>query len=80
VRTSPYPVFCLFLLKRTTPVQDNSFEVLDIAGMLSGVSAAGFTFGLPGTFNFNGAKYNVSTREFRFAGYLKLFCDDALFT
>ncbi|KAG2740392.1 hypothetical protein P692DRAFT_201810978 [Suillus brevipes Sb2] len=43
-------------------IQDNSFEVLDIAGMLSGVSAAGFTFGLPGTFNFNGAKYNVSTQ------------------
>ncbi|KAG2354208.1 hypothetical protein BDR07DRAFT_628561 [Suillus spraguei] len=30
--------------------------------MLSGVAAAGYTFGLPGTFNFNGAKYNVSTQ------------------
>ncbi|KAG2137855.1 uncharacterized protein EDB93DRAFT_1090990 [Suillus bovinus] len=43
-------------------VQDNAFEVLDIGGMLSGVAAAGFTFGLPGTFNFNGAKYNISTQ------------------
>ncbi|KAG2105528.1 uncharacterized protein F5147DRAFT_702745 [Suillus discolor] len=30
--------------------------------MLSGITAAGFTFGLPGTFNFNGAKYNISTQ------------------
>jgi hypothetical protein len=73
-------VFRSFLLKQTIKVQDNSFEVLDIAGMLSGVSAAGFTFGLPGTFNFNGAKYNVSTRGSRFAGHLKLFCDDVLLT
>ncbi|KAG1813451.1 hypothetical protein EV424DRAFT_1349034 [Suillus variegatus] len=43
-------------------IQDNAFEVLDIGGMLSGVAAAGFTFGLPGTFNFNGAKYNISTQ------------------
>ncbi|KAG2145738.1 hypothetical protein BD769DRAFT_854291 [Suillus cothurnatus] len=43
-------------------IQDNAFEVLDIGAMLSGVSAAGYTFGLPGTFNFNGAKYNVSTQ------------------
>lgn len=44
-----------------TDIQDNAFEILDIGGMLSGVAAAGFTFGLPGTFNFNGAKYNIST-------------------
>ncbi|KAG1890457.1 uncharacterized protein F5891DRAFT_987109 [Suillus fuscotomentosus] len=31
---------------------DNAFEILDIGGMLSGVAAAGFTFG---------AKYNIST-------------------
>ncbi|KAG2140233.1 uncharacterized protein EDB93DRAFT_1297499 [Suillus bovinus] len=43
-------------------IQDNAFEILDIGGMLSGVSAAGYTYGLPGTFNFNGAKYNVSTQ------------------
>ncbi|KAG1869410.1 hypothetical protein DFJ58DRAFT_742488 [Suillus subalutaceus] len=43
-------------------IQDNAFEVLDIGAMLSGVSAAGYTYGLPGTFNFNGAKYNVSTQ------------------
>ncbi|KAG1763120.1 hypothetical protein EV702DRAFT_1221159 [Suillus placidus] len=45
-----------------TAIQDNAFEVLDIGGMLSGVAAAGYTYGLPGTFNFNGAKYNVSTQ------------------
>ncbi|KAG2366434.1 hypothetical protein BDR07DRAFT_1480110 [Suillus spraguei] len=43
-------------------IQDNSFEILDIGAMLSGVVAAGYTFGLPGTFNFNGAKYNTSTQ------------------
>ncbi|KAG1848809.1 hypothetical protein C8R48DRAFT_614514 [Suillus tomentosus] len=43
-------------------IQNNAFEVLDIGGMLSGVAAAGFIFGLPGTFNFNGAKYNISTQ------------------
>ncbi|KAG1887423.1 uncharacterized protein F5891DRAFT_1199973 [Suillus fuscotomentosus] len=43
-------------------IQDNAFEIIDIGGMLSGVSAAGCTYGLPGTFNFNGAKYNVSTQ------------------
>ncbi|KAG1807991.1 uncharacterized protein BJ212DRAFT_1485270 [Suillus subaureus] len=51
-----------FLANGLTDIQDNSFEILDIGGMLSGVTAAGFTFGLPGTFNFNGAKYNVSTQ------------------
>ncbi|KAG2114185.1 uncharacterized protein F5147DRAFT_770176 [Suillus discolor] len=43
-------------------VQDNAFEIIDIGGMLSGVSAAGYTYGLPGTFDFNGAKYDVSTQ------------------
>ncbi|KAG2355009.1 hypothetical protein BDR07DRAFT_1493738 [Suillus spraguei] len=42
-------------------IRNDAFEVLDIGGMLSGISAAGQTYGLPGTFNFNGAKYNVST-------------------
>ncbi|KAG2033031.1 hypothetical protein BDR03DRAFT_1002271 [Suillus americanus] len=51
-----------FLANGLTDIQDNAFEILDIGGMLSGVTAAGFTFGLPGTFNFNGAKYNVSTQ------------------
>ncbi|KAG1733798.1 hypothetical protein EDB19DRAFT_1190197 [Suillus lakei] len=45
-----------------TDIQDNAFEILDIGAMLSGVAAAGYTFGLPGTFNFNGAKYNISTK------------------
>ncbi|KAG2065869.1 hypothetical protein BDR04DRAFT_1160970 [Suillus decipiens] len=43
-------------------IQDSSFEILDVGAMLSGVVAAGYTFGLPGTFNFNGAKYNMSTQ------------------
>ncbi|KAG1807977.1 uncharacterized protein BJ212DRAFT_715128 [Suillus subaureus] len=43
-------------------IQDNAFEILDIGAMLSGGSAAGYTYGLPGTFNFNGAKYNASTQ------------------
>ncbi|KAG2363896.1 hypothetical protein BDR07DRAFT_871527 [Suillus spraguei] len=43
-------------------LEDSSFEILDIGAMLSGVIAAGYTFGLPGTFNFNGAKYNMSTQ------------------
>ncbi|KAG2121771.1 hypothetical protein BD769DRAFT_984557 [Suillus cothurnatus] len=51
-----------FLANGLTDIQDSSFEILDIGGMLSGVTAAGFTFGLPGTFDFNGAKYNVSTQ------------------
>ncbi|KAG2105532.1 uncharacterized protein F5147DRAFT_805769 [Suillus discolor] len=49
-------------VKWDNEVQNDAFEVLDIGGMLSGVAAAGFTFGLPGTFNFNGAKYNISTQ------------------
>lgn len=55
-------LFQEFQKQGLTTIQDNSFEILDIGGMLSGVSAAGYTFGLPGTFNFNGAKYNVSTQ------------------
>ncbi|KAG1890462.1 uncharacterized protein F5891DRAFT_126025 [Suillus fuscotomentosus] len=51
-----------FRIQGLTAIQDNSFEILDIGGMLSGVSAAGYNYGLPGTFNFNGAKYNVSTQ------------------
>ncbi|KAF9239992.1 hypothetical protein BU15DRAFT_61625 [Melanogaster broomeanus] len=43
------------------PVHDESFPIIDIGGSLSGISAAGTSFALPGTFNFNGAKYNIST-------------------
>ncbi|KAG2065371.1 hypothetical protein BDR04DRAFT_170514 [Suillus decipiens] len=45
-----------------TYIGNNSFEILDIGGIISGISAAGYPQGLPGTFNFNGAKYNVSTQ------------------
>jgi len=65
--------FGRLLVKRKTQVQENSFEVLDIGGTLSGVAAAGYTYGLPGTFNFNGAKYNASTRTSGSPGRLKLF-------
>ncbi|KAG1744551.1 uncharacterized protein EDB91DRAFT_189485 [Suillus paluster] len=44
-----------------TAIEDNEFEVLDIGGMLSGFCATGNSYGLLETFNFNGAKYNVST-------------------
>ncbi|KAG2065353.1 hypothetical protein BDR04DRAFT_1161543 [Suillus decipiens] len=50
-----------FQAQGLTYFRNDAFEVLDIGGMLSGISAAGQTYGLPGTFNFNGAKYNVST-------------------
>ena len=38
-------------------------EIIDVGGVLSGISAAGYSFGLPGIFNFNGVLYNVSTGE-----------------
>jgi hypothetical protein len=43
--------------------------------MLSGVAAAGFTFGLRGTFNFNGAKYNISTRTSSSSVHSRLIYD-----
>ncbi|KAG1869366.1 hypothetical protein DFJ58DRAFT_61626 [Suillus subalutaceus] len=51
-----------FLASGLTDIQDNAFEILDIGAMISGVAAAGYTFGIPRTFNFNGVKYNVSTQ------------------
>ncbi|KAG2747657.1 hypothetical protein P692DRAFT_20875478 [Suillus brevipes Sb2] len=54
--------FDKLLVKWDTQVQDNSLEVIDIGSMLSGVAAAGYTFGVPRTFNFNGTKYNTSTQ------------------
>ncbi|KAG2031061.1 hypothetical protein BDR03DRAFT_139686 [Suillus americanus] len=51
-----------FLASGLTDIQDNAFEILDIGAILSGVAAAGYTFGIPRTFNFNGVKYNVSTQ------------------
>ncbi|KIJ61777.1 hypothetical protein HYDPIDRAFT_31105 [Hydnomerulius pinastri MD-312] len=42
-------------------IRGNSFEIIDVGGVLSGISAAGYSFGLPGIFNFNGVLYNVST-------------------
>lgn len=65
--------FDRLLVKWGTQVQDNSFEVIDIGNMLSGVAAAGYTFGVPGIFNFNGAKYNTFTRRSRPSGHSKLF-------
>ncbi|KIJ10266.1 hypothetical protein PAXINDRAFT_102058 [Paxillus involutus ATCC 200175] len=42
-------------------IHDDSFPIIDIGSSLSGISAAGTNFGLPGILNFNGAKYNIST-------------------
>ncbi|KAF9235414.1 hypothetical protein BU15DRAFT_64861 [Melanogaster broomeanus] len=41
---------------------DDAFPLLDVGGSLSGISAAGISFGMPGIINFNEAKYNLSTR------------------
>ncbi|KIJ59590.1 hypothetical protein HYDPIDRAFT_33030 [Hydnomerulius pinastri MD-312] len=42
-------------------IRGNSFEIIDVGGVLSGIFAAGYSSGLPGIFNFNGVLYNVST-------------------
>ncbi|KAH7926474.1 hypothetical protein BV22DRAFT_353132 [Leucogyrophana mollusca] len=42
-------------------IENNSFQVLDLGGVLSGNSAAGRSLGVPNSFNFNGATYNLST-------------------
>ncbi|KAH7882016.1 hypothetical protein F5I97DRAFT_1911081 [Phlebopus sp. FC_14] len=42
-------------------IRGSSFEIIDVGGILSGIAAAGYSFGLPGIFTFNGAWYNVST-------------------
>ncbi|KAG0702649.1 hypothetical protein DFH29DRAFT_492250 [Suillus ampliporus] len=55
-------LYAEFQKQNITNIRDNSFELLAISGMLSGVATAGYTYGLPGTFNFNGAKYSVSTQ------------------
>ncbi|KAG2095321.1 uncharacterized protein F5147DRAFT_656967 [Suillus discolor] len=47
-----------FQTEGVNAIQDNFFAILDIGGTLSGVSDAGYTFGLPGIFNFNGTKYD----------------------
>ncbi|KAF9235411.1 hypothetical protein BU15DRAFT_64858 [Melanogaster broomeanus] len=42
-------------------VRDDAFPLLDVGGSVSGVSAAGITFGMPSIINFNEAKYNLTT-------------------
>jgi hypothetical protein len=42
-------------------VHDASFPILDVGGSVSGMAAAGVSFGMPGIINFNEAKYNLST-------------------
>ncbi|KIJ58289.1 hypothetical protein HYDPIDRAFT_171330 [Hydnomerulius pinastri MD-312] len=42
-------------------IHDDSFPIIDVGGSVSGISAAGMTFGMPGIINFNQAKYNLST-------------------
>ncbi|KAF9235412.1 hypothetical protein BU15DRAFT_77996 [Melanogaster broomeanus] len=43
-------------------MRDDAFPLLDVGGSVSGISAAGISFGMPGIINFNQAKYNLSTR------------------
>ena len=42
-------------------VRGNSSEIIDVGGVLNGIAAAEYSFGTSGVFDFNGAKYNVST-------------------
>jgi hypothetical protein len=44
-------------------VHDASFPIIDVGGSVSGIAAAGVSFGMPGIINFNEAKYNLSTGE-----------------
>ncbi|KAF9235401.1 hypothetical protein BU15DRAFT_64850 [Melanogaster broomeanus] len=43
-------------------MRDDTFPLLNVGGAVSGISAAGISFGVPGIINFNQAKYNLSTR------------------
>ncbi|KIJ12338.1 hypothetical protein PAXINDRAFT_14816 [Paxillus involutus ATCC 200175] len=42
-------------------IHDASFPIIDVGGPVSGIAAAGVSFGMPGIINFNEAKYNLST-------------------
>ncbi|KAF9222450.1 hypothetical protein BS17DRAFT_189880 [Gyrodon lividus] len=44
-----------------TIIHDDSFPIIDVGGSVSGIAAAGVSFGMPGIINFNQAKYNLST-------------------
>ncbi|KAF8841341.1 hypothetical protein BDN67DRAFT_967390 [Paxillus ammoniavirescens] len=44
-----------------TIIHDDSFPIIDVGGSVSGIAAAGVSFGMPGIVNFNEAKYNLST-------------------
>ncbi|EIW74378.1 hypothetical protein CONPUDRAFT_78045 [Coniophora puteana RWD-64-598 SS2] len=44
-----------------TALNPQSYDLMDIAGFLAGQSSGGARVGLPSTFNFNGASYNIST-------------------
>ncbi|KAF8835575.1 hypothetical protein BDN67DRAFT_1072350 [Paxillus ammoniavirescens] len=46
---------------RPTISHHDSFPIIDVGESMSGISAAGVSFGRPGIINFNQAKYNVST-------------------
>ena len=43
------------------PVRGNSTQIISLEGVLSGIAAAQYSFGAAGIFDFNGAKYNIST-------------------
>ncbi|KIJ18002.1 hypothetical protein PAXINDRAFT_9091 [Paxillus involutus ATCC 200175] len=44
-----------------TIIHDDSFPIIDVGGSVSGIAAAGVSFGMLGIVNFNEAKYNLST-------------------
>jgi hypothetical protein len=48
-------------LRHVREVHDASFPIIDVGGPVSGIAAAGVSFGMPGIINFNEAKYNLST-------------------
>ena len=52
---------CDVAINTDCPVRGNSTEILNLDGVLSGIAAAQYSLGAPGIFDFNGAKYNVST-------------------
>ncbi|KAF8836201.1 hypothetical protein BDN67DRAFT_1005525 [Paxillus ammoniavirescens] len=60
------PAFSQFLgtelsVYTAAEIHDASFPIIDVGGSVSGIAAAGVSFGMPGIVNFNEAKYNLST-------------------
>ncbi|KAF9235415.1 hypothetical protein BU15DRAFT_64862 [Melanogaster broomeanus] len=54
--------FASYIIMLRGKVNDDAFPILDVGGSVSGISAAGISFGMPGIINFNEANFNLSTR------------------